>query len=159
MSPIKPDRLFTPGKYISNLSGRLFRRAGFSSKLDHVKPQASEKARARIERITSRLPVSLRGYVAPLVNAPVSHVVSFLLLHELTAIVPLFGLAGAFHYTGWLPSLVGEGKWINEGMDKFDRYFRKKGWLGVKNEGQNISLISGRTGSIVVVEYDHTLTF
>lgn len=157
MSPIKPGRLFNPGRYISSLSGRLIRRAGFSSKPQDVKSQASEKARARIERIASRLPISLRGYVAPLVNAPVSHIVSFLLLHELTAIVPLFGLAGAFHYTGWLPSFVGEGKWINEGIDKFDRYFRKKGWLGVENEGEDTSLISGRTGSIVVVEYDHTL--
>jgi hypothetical protein len=35
----------------------------------------------------------------------VTHVVSFLILHEITAVVPLVGLAGLFHWTGWIPDV------------------------------------------------------
>lgn len=35
-----------------------------------------------------------------------THVVSFLILHEITAVVPLVGLAGLFHWTGWVPDVI-----------------------------------------------------
>lgn len=66
----------------------------------------------------------------PLLQAPVSHIVAFLVLHEITAIVPLFGLTAAFHYFDWLPPYISEGKWVSQGVNKFGNYFRKKGWLG-----------------------------
>jgi hypothetical protein len=58
-----------------------------------------------------------------------SHITSFLLLHELTAIIPLFGLAATFHYTHWLPSWFAEGAWVLQGVERFGRYFRRKGWI------------------------------
>lgn len=103
----------------------------FSSiKPDNLAPEAFQKTRSRIERINSRLPRFLQGYAKPLVNAPLTHISAFLLLHELTAVVPLLGLVGLFHYTRWMPPYISEGKWVSDGVEKFGKYFRRKGWLG-----------------------------
>ncbi|KAI9654930.1 MAG: hypothetical protein M1821_005683 [Bathelium mastoideum] len=85
---------------------------------------------SRLDRTISRLPHFLQRYITPIRHAPLSHVTSFLLLHEITAVVPLVGLVAFFHYTNWLPPYFAEGKWVHEGMDKFGRYFRRKGWFG-----------------------------
>ena len=61
-------------------------------------------------------------------NAPVSHVVSFLILHELTAIVPLLSLWYLFHqFPDMLPSFdlptwaIDKGtKIIDDAMNKYD---------------------------------------
>jgi hypothetical protein len=50
-------------------------------------------------------------------------------LHELTAILPLVGLATAFHYANWLPESVVQGKLVQDGVQKWGRYFRRKGWV------------------------------
>ena len=112
------------------------RRQGFTSsqyKLDSkpttIGSEAFAKTQARFERINSRLPKILRRYTTPLLHAPLSHISAFLLLHELTAVVPLLGLAGTFHYTQWMPSIVGQWKWAADGAEKFSKYFKKKGWL------------------------------
>jgi len=70
----------------------------------------------RPHRVLNRLPTSLRPYTIRLRNAPVTHVVSFLILHEMTAVVPLVGLAGLFHCTGWVPDVSRE--------DRMTRVFR-----------------------------------
>jgi hypothetical protein len=84
---------------------------------------------SRIDRFNRRLPSFLRKYTTALTNAPLSHITSFLILHELTAIIPLFGLAGYFHYTHWLPSWFAEGAFVLSGVERFGRYFRRKGWI------------------------------
>lgn len=101
----------------------------YSVKPDDLNPGASQKARSRILRLTSKLPKFLQRYTTPLIDAPLTHISSFLLLHELTAVVPLFGLAATFHYANWLPPYISEGKWVKNSMGKFGNYFRKKGWL------------------------------
>lgn len=88
---------------------------------------------SRASRILSRLPPSLQRYASRLRGAPVSHVVAFLALHELTAVVPLLGLFGLFHYTDHVPvGYVTEhyGAYVGEGLARFERYFRRKGWFG-----------------------------
>ena len=102
----------------------------FSAKPDDLSPETSQRARSRISKINSKFPRFLHRYATPLIDAPLTHITSFLLLHELTAIVPLFALAATFHYTNWLPPYVSEGKWVEESIRKFGNYFRKKGWLG-----------------------------
>lgn len=62
-------------------------------------------------------------------HSPASYIVSFAILHELTAIVPLVGLASAFHYFRWLPTYFAEGKWIAESVEKIGRWFRRRGWI------------------------------
>lgn len=93
-----------------------------------VPPQESS-SQARLLKFVSRTPKFLQPWIAPIVNAPVSHVTAFLILHELTAIIPLVGLASIFHTTGWLPSWLAEGKWVVDGTEKFGRYARRKGWV------------------------------
>jgi hypothetical protein len=90
-------------------------------------PPASSQS--RIERFNHRLPKFLHKYTNALGNAPITHITSFLILHELTAIIPLFGLAGYFHYTHWLPAWFAEGAWIASGVERFGRYFKRKGWI------------------------------
>lgn len=54
---------------------------------------------------------------------------SFFVLHEITALVPLIGLAAFFHYSNWLPEQVVHGKWVQVGVEKWGRYFQRKGWV------------------------------
>jgi hypothetical protein len=86
-----------------------------------------------MDRITARLPRRLQKYTNGLRNAPLSHVVSFLILHELTAIVPLFVLFALFHYTSFVPvEYVTShfGGYVQSGLSRFERYFSRKGWFG-----------------------------
>ncbi|KAJ4377192.1 hypothetical protein N0V83_000015 [Neocucurbitaria cava] len=92
-------------------------------------PKPPPTSQSRIERFNRRLPKFLHRYTNALANAPLSHITSFLLLHELTAVIPLFGLAGYFHYTHWLPPWFAEGAWIASGVERFGRYFKRKGWI------------------------------
>ncbi|KAM0794616.1 hypothetical protein BDR22DRAFT_874832 [Usnea florida] len=129
-------------------------RPAFSTKPDDIKPEASQKTRSRIVRITSRLPKFLQGYTAPLINAPLTHISAFLLLHELTAVIPLLGLAATFHYTRWMPPFISEGKWVSDGVEKFGNYFRKKGWLGEEDKARRYKWWGrGEGGTRLVVEF------
>ena len=126
------------------------RRRLYSSNPD---PNVSQKTRSRAERITSRLPKFLQKYTTPLINAPLTHITAFLVLHELTAVVPLLGLAGVFHYTNWLPPYISEGKWVTDGVKKFGNYFRRKGWLGHDASSRYKWWGRGEGGVRIVVEY------
>lgn len=77
------------------------------------------------------MPGRLQRYLSPLRRAPLTHVTAFLILHELTAIVPLVGLAATFHYADWLPPYISEGAWVKQGVERFGAYFRRKGWISV----------------------------
>ena len=92
--------------------------------------QPSPSAHPRLEKINARLPRFLHRYTTPLLTAPVSHISAFLILHEITAVIPLFALAGFFHYSQWMPPFISEGKWVADGVEKFGNWFRKKGWIG-----------------------------
>lgn len=94
-----------------------------------IRSASTQAHTSRISRLESRLPAFLRRYTLPLRSAPVSHITAFLLLHEITAVVPLFGLAGAFHYFDWLPPWIAEGAMVKTGVEKFGRYMRRKGWI------------------------------
>ncbi|KAL1848413.1 hypothetical protein Plec18170_008011 [Paecilomyces lecythidis] len=94
--------------------------------------QPARDSYSRFRRFNERLPAFLRPYTAPLLGAPVTHITSFLILHEITAVVPLFGLVGAFHYGGWMPDLsswIGEAGAFDEGVKSFGRWLKKKGWV------------------------------
>ena len=90
-----------------------------------------------LKRIHARVPTWLHPYTAKLVNAPVTHLTSFLILHEITALVPLLGLAGFFHYSNWLPKSISEWKWASDGIGHYAHYFRKKGWLKEVEKDEN----------------------
>lgn len=125
----------------------------YSVKPDEVTPEASQRARTRIRRVNARLPRFLQRYTTSLMDAPLTHISAFLLLHEVTAIVPLVGLAATFHYTQWLPPFISEGKWVSDGIEKFGRYFRRKGWLEVEGVARRDKWWSlGESGARIIVE-------
>lgn len=112
-----------------------------------VRTQSSQAS--RIDRITARLPRRLQKYTTGLRDAPVSHVVSFMILHELTAIVPLFALFGVFHYTTYVPvSYMTEhfGGYVQTGVARFEKYFRRKGWFGFGGDGEDKDTAVTSTG-------------
>jgi len=98
------------------------------------KPDKQASIRTRFDRFVERTPRFLRPTVTGLRQAPFSHVAAFFILHELTAVIPLVGLTGAFHYWHWLPTYFADGAWISAGVEKFGRYFRKKGWITEEEE-------------------------
>ncbi|KAM5441548.1 hypothetical protein MferCBS31731_003228 [Microsporum ferrugineum] len=111
----------------------------------HSESPSSSRMRARLQSFNNRLPKFLRSYTTPLFNAPVTHITSFLILHELTAILPLFGLVGIFHYGGWLPSLGNSDGTspVDEGVRKFGKWLRKRGW--VQEDVEDISIVNSGT--------------
>ncbi|KAL1597084.1 hypothetical protein SLS60_008666 [Paraconiothyrium brasiliense] len=94
-----------------------------------TEPPIASGSQSRIERFNRRLPKFLHKYTNALGSAPVSHITAFLILHEITAIVPLLGLAATFHYTHWLPGWFTEGAWALQGVERFGKYFKRKGWI------------------------------
>ena len=96
-------------------------------------PPSSPSLRSRLEKLSARLPRFLQRYSRPLISAPVSHITSFLLLHELTAVIPIFAFAGFFHYTKWLPPFISEWKYVSDGVEKLGNWFRRRKWLSQKD--------------------------
>lgn len=74
-------------------------------------------------------------------SAPISHITSFLILHELTAVIPLIGLFGIFHYTNTLPESWTDGKVVREGVERFARYFEKKGWISKDERDEAVASV------------------
>ncbi|KAI9682467.1 MAG: hypothetical protein M1829_000259 [Trizodia sp. TS-e1964] len=146
---------------------RIFTYGGRTRTFAHKPPYNlhHEPTQSRVDRIFSRrksirflIPKVLQRYGAPLRAAPISHLTSFLVLHELTAIVPLFGLAACFHYTNWLPPYISEGQLVSKGVERFGKWFRKRGWLGPEAEGELLSRRGrwwgkGESGLRLVVEF------
>ncbi|KAI1468573.1 uncharacterized protein F4812DRAFT_373613 [Daldinia caldariorum] len=102
---------------------------------------------ALLARTSRWIPRPLRPYLAQLRSAPLSHVAAFLVLHEVTAAVPLLGLAYAFHRADWVPTTWVLGPWAawaEEGLGRYMRWFRKRGWFGLGDEGEEED--AGREG-------------
>lgn len=110
-------------------------------------------AASKLNRVESRLPRFLRRFTAPLRQAPVSHVAAFFVLHELTAVVPLFGLAAFFHYSQWLPPYLAQGQWVREGTERVFRWLRKRGWITDEDDrGHHTWAARGEGGVRLAVE-------
>ncbi|TGJ79527.1 hypothetical protein E0Z10_g9234 [Xylaria hypoxylon] len=83
------------------------------------------------------LPKRLQTSLQNLRSAPISHVGAFLILHEITAILPIFGLTYAFYAFDWVPTSWVLGPfagWAEDGLKKYAPYFRKKHWFGLKDK-------------------------
>lgn len=111
-------------------------------------PEPSAGLRARLQKFNDRLPSFLRGYTTPLIGAPTTHITSFLILHEITAVVPLFGLFAFFHYSGWTPLLsAGDDSPLNEAIPRFGKWMTKKGWVGSEDVEAAKNVSSTASGS------------
>ncbi|TDZ19240.1 Uncharacterized protein Cob_v007646 [Colletotrichum orbiculare MAFF 240422] len=120
-------------------AGRAFARTRLAARLPRQPPakqplrQTSTNTNRTAEKILDRVPSRFQKYTSGLRKAPLSHIVAFLILHEITAIVPLLGLFGLFHYTNFLPLEYVTGHWagyVRDGVGKAERYFSRKGWFG-----------------------------
>ncbi|RJE19017.1 hypothetical protein PHISCL_08646 [Aspergillus sclerotialis] len=111
--------------------------------------QRPKDSRSRLRKLNDHLPSFLRTYTSRLLDAPVTHVTSFLILHELTAILPLFGLVAAFHYGNWMPNLGAgaSGNVFDEAVDRFGRWLRKKGWVNDSDINDALAYGSGADNS------------
>jgi Hypothetical protein FLILHELTA len=128
------------------LSHRFF--SAWSRRLTASTPPPPPEA-DRIQRILRRTPKFLRPTLSALHNAPLTHITAFLILHEITAIAPLVGLVGAFHYFQWLPPFFAEGKWVVSGVEKFGNYFRRKGWIEAGDTQEaKVLAESGKAGTV-----------
>ncbi|KAI1774152.1 hypothetical protein F4818DRAFT_442312 [Hypoxylon cercidicola] len=120
------------------------RRAPLNRRFQSTKPtppsaaeaeaRKTRRADAILQSASRWVPSRLRPYLARLRSAPFSHVAAFLVLHELTAIVPLVGLVYTFYSMDWVPTAWVLGPWAawaEEGLRRYLRYFRKKGWFGL----------------------------
>jgi hypothetical protein len=107
------------------------------------------------------VPDFLQRWTRPLLSAPVSHVVAFLVLHEITAIVPLVGLTVVFHYYHWLPESIVDGEWVQKKVAAFSRMFIRNKWtddaeveeLGkTRNIGDiDVESLKSKSGSVKLV--------
>ena len=55
--------------------------------------------------------------------------------------VPLLGLFGVFHYTEWVPlgwMVAHYGGYVRDGVGRFERWFRRKGWFGFGEEVEGV---------------------
>ncbi|KAK0378267.1 hypothetical protein CMEL01_05062 [Colletotrichum melonis] len=117
----------------SRLALRTTRPPTTKSSLRHSSTNSSSSSSRAADRILDRVPLRFQKYTTGLRKAPVSHVVAFLILHEITAVVPLLGLFGFFHYTNFLPLEYVTGHWagyVRDGVGMAERYFSRKGWFG-----------------------------
>lgn len=120
---------------------------------DRSEPHGQQRTQSRVETVNSKLPQFLQRYTKPLISAPLTHISAFLILHEVTAVVPILGFAAIFHYTNWLPAYISEWKWVSEGIQKFGNYARKKGWLGNEETRNFRWWEKGEGGLRIVVEF------
>lgn len=77
--------------------------------------------------ILKKTPKFLHRYFGRVLTAPGSHIVAFLILHEITAIVPLFALWYTFHHYGFIPTGIPD--WIlGKGIDFVNVLAEKYNW-------------------------------
>lgn len=102
--------------------------------------------------IIKRIPKFLHPYTVGFMNAPVSHVTSFIIIHELTAVLPLFGLWGIFYYMDFTPT-AGIPEWLlSKGTHFIDVLAERNGWTNLKTEaGANLVLQGAAAYAIVKV--------
>ncbi|KAL2891101.1 hypothetical protein HOO65_010459 [Ceratocystis lukuohia] len=86
-------------------------------------------------------------FVASMSSRPVTSTISFLVLHELTAVVPLVGITACLQYTDPVP-LDSLNKYLldafSQGLDKFGKYFAKKRWFGFELDAEG-KVVGGLT--------------
>lgn len=97
-----------------------------------------------------RIPKFLHPYTIGFMNAPVSHVTSFILVHELTAIAPLFGLWGIFYYLDYTP-VAGIPDWLLvKGTHFIDILADRNGWTSLKSETGAKIVLQGAVAYAIV---------
>jgi hypothetical protein len=115
-------------------------RHGLQSRSPHFRQYSQaqqtrqQRIAVRLDRFVDRTPRFARPWVSTLRGAPISVVVAFFVLHEITAVAPLVGLTWCFHYYRWLPESFSEHAIIDDSVNKMARWLRKKELIKERNE-------------------------
>lgn len=99
--------------------------------------------------IIKRLPKFLHPYTLRFLNAPVSHVTSFIVLHELTAIAPLFGLWALFSHFDYVPGFVPD-LMIEKGTEFIKVMGERNGWNELDGDAGARMVVQGAAAYGVV---------
>lgn len=151
-----PQRFFSSTHHLTSTPPKTTPISSTSFNSSHSRLQS------RLQTLQSRLPKFLHPYTAPLLTAPKTYIISFLILHEITAIVPILLLAGGFHYSGWVPTDIIPEEMLEGASEIFERWFGRRGWFGygesgsarLGNDGQMIEEAgeSNTSGKRIVLE-------
>lgn len=122
----------------------IFTRTSVSRAAKRLNKQGGEKA-------ASRFPKFMRAYAERINQAPVSHITSFLLLHELSAIVPLFGFWGGFYYFDYVPGGIPD--WvIDHGTNFIKRMAERNDWHFSEAAGRGSRIVLQGAASYAIVK-------
>lgn len=105
-----------------------------------VATEAQDQIARKTGRARSLFPKFMRRYAERINSAPVSHIASFLIVHELTAVVPLFGLWGTFYYLDYVPVGIPEVI-IDEGSKFIRRMAERNDWQMVAHAEKGSRII------------------
>ncbi|KAI0100088.1 hypothetical protein GGR51DRAFT_533789 [Nemania sp. FL0031] len=136
----RPSLTHTPHTHnpATRIRTRRFQSTNNSSPPPSPPPTQQTHRISRILTSASRfLPKRLQTSLQNLRSAPLSHIGAFLVLHEITAILPIFGLTYAFYALDWVPTswVLGPwAAWAEDGLKKYVPYFRKKHWFGLESK-------------------------
>lgn len=122
-----------------------------TSKLsNNVATKAHEQFSKQTDRARSLFPKFMRRYAERINNAPVSHIASFFIVHEITAVVPLFGLWGLLYYLEYVPVGIPEVI-IEEGSRFIQKMAERNDWQMVAHaeKGSRI-IVQGATAYFIV---------
>lgn len=104
-----------------------------------VNPAAQQHAKQQ-QRAFNLIPKFMRNYTSRIAQAPLSHVTSFLIVHELSAIVPLFGVWAGLYYLDYVP--LGIPDFVVQNGAQFIRNFaERQGWTFIANAETGSKLI------------------
>ncbi|WLF77292.1 hypothetical protein PVL30_001004 [Lodderomyces elongisporus] len=101
--------------------------------------------------ILKRIPKFLRNYASQFIHAPYSHLVAFLVLHELTAIIPLFGIWYYLHnHPGFIPMDLPQWA-LTKGASVMDKVLERMDWH--IDSSQKISVIMEGAYAYTIVKF------
>lgn len=101
--------------------------------------------------ILDRIPRFLRPYAGRFIKAPVSHVTAFLVLHELTAIVPLIGIWYVLHHHHDMIPTVDLPMWALEKATKvIDKLMERFDFEGYSLQDKAKIIVEGTYAYVIV---------
>lgn len=104
------------------------------------KTAVEEKHAKQQQRAFNLIPKFMRNYTSRIAKAPLSHVTSFLIVHELSAIVPLFGVWAGLYYFDYVP--LGIPDFVVQNGAQFIRNFaERQGWTFIANAETGSKLV------------------
>lgn len=107
-------------------------------------PKLAGKALAKLPRFMGK-------YGDRFIGAPFSHIIAFLLVHELTAILPLFSLWYLFHVFDYTPTALPD--WMFAAGEDFIRKMgERNGWTWITSAKDGSEILLQGVGAYAIVK-------